>query len=196
MTALIVIIVILAIAVVTAWLVLRAGLVKKRNWVKESWSQINIELKRRHNLVPTLVSTSKEHIEHDGGTLDAVTKGREGAISAEGKDVGEISAAEIALSTALSSLFDLSENYPQLRADKSFEQVRETLVSTEDKIEYASKYYNINARDYNAALKKFPASLIAGLSGLKPAGYFKTAADELEAQQASGAGQAASEVAG
>src|SRR3984885_12459113 len=149
------------------------GLVRRRNRTQEAWSEIDVELKRRHDLIPNLVSTVKGYAAHEQETFEAVTRARANAVSAGAtSDPGQIAPAEDALSGALRSLFAVAENYPQLRAVESFLQLQETEVSTEDKIEYARRYYNTSARDYNIGLQTFPRSIIANLFNFKPAAFF------------------------
>ena len=151
------------------------GLVKKRNRTQEAWSEIDVELKRRHDLIPNLVSTVKGYAAHEQGTFEAVTQARADAVAAGATgDPDQIAPAENALSGALRSLFAVAENYPQLRAVESFLQLQETLTSTEDKIEYARRYYNTSARDYNIGLQTFPRNLIAGPFGFKAVAFFAT----------------------
>ncbi len=176
MVALIVIIVIVVLLLIGLWGGYN-GLVKKRNRTQEAWSQIDVELKRRHDLIPNLVSTVEGYAAHEKGTFEAVTEARAGAVSAGATgDPAKIGPAENALSGALRSLFAVAENYPQLRAVESFTQLQETLTATEDKLEFARRYYNTSARDYNVALQTFPRNLIAGPFGFKAVAFF--AADE------------------
>jgi LemA protein len=156
---LIVVVVILALALWAAF----NGLVKKRNRTQEAWSEIDVELKRRHDLIPNLVATVQGYASHEQGTFEAVTQARANAVAAGAtNDPAQVAPAENALSGALRSLFAVAENYPQLRAVESFTQLQETLTATEDKIEYARRYYNTSARDYNIALQTFPRNMIAG----------------------------------
>jgi LemA protein len=149
------------------------GLVKKRNRTQEAWSEIDVELKRRHDLIPNLVSTVQGYAAHEQGTFEAVTQARANAVTAGATgDPSQIAPAENALSGALRSLFAVAENYPQLRAVESFLQLQETLTATEDKVEYARRYYNTSARDYNIALQSFPRNLIAGPFGFKAVAFF------------------------
>ena len=176
MVVLIVVIVIVVILALGLWGAYN-GLVKKRNRTQEAWSEIDVELKRRHDLVPNLVSTVQGYAAHEQGTFEAVTQARANAVTAGATgDLDKIAPAENALSGALRSLFAVAENYPQLRAVESFLQLQETLTATEDKIEYARRYYNTSARDYNIALQSFPRNLIAGSLGFKAVAFF--AADE------------------
>ncbi len=174
MAALIVVIVIVVLLALALW----AGynnLVKRRNRTQEAWSEIDVELKRRHDLIPNLVSTVQGYAAHEKGTFEAVTQARANAVTAGATgDPDQIAPAENALSGALRSLFAVAENYPQLRAVESFKQLQETLTATEDKIEYARRYYNTSARDYNIALQSFPRNVIAGPFGFKAVAFFAT----------------------
>ena len=153
------------------------GLVRRRNRTQESWSQIDVELKRRHDLIPNLVETVKGYAAHERETFEAVTNARAAAVSAGATgDPASIAPAENALSASLRSLFAVVENYPQLRAVESFTQLQEQLIATEDKLEFARRYYNTSVRDYNIALQTFPRNLLAGTFGFHPVGYFE--ADE------------------
>src|SRR6202171_1936518 len=173
-------IVVAIVVLILLWLVFTYnGLVTARNRTQEAWSEIDVELKRRHDLIPNLVQTVQGYMGHERGSLEAVTNARAGAVSAGATgDPAKIGAAENVLSQTLRSLFAVAENYPQLRAVESFIQLQETLTATEDKIEYARRYYNTSARDYNIALQTFPRNLIAGPFGFKAVGFF--AADEQE----------------
>ncbi|MGA2307257.1 MAG: LemA family protein [Acidimicrobiales bacterium] len=172
MVVLIIIIVIVVLLAFGLWLGYNA-LVRKRNRTQEAWSEIDIELKRRHDLIPNLVSTVQGYAAHEQGTFEAVTQARANAVSVGATgDPAKIAPAENALSGALRSLFAVAENYPQLRAVESFLQLQETLTATEDKIEYARRYYNTSARDYNIALQTFPRNVIAGPFGFKAVAFF------------------------
>src|SRR5665811_1874699 len=174
MTAVIVIIVVVVVLALALWAAFN-GLVRKRNRTQEAWSEIDVELKRRHDLIPNLVSTVEGYASHEKGTFEAVTQARANAVTAGATgDPAKIAPAENVLSGALRSLFAVAENYPQLRAVESFVQLQETLTATEDKIEYARRYYNTSARDYNIALQTFPRNLIAGPLGFKAVAFFST----------------------
>lgn len=162
MAAVIVVVVVVLIFLLGLWAAYNT-LVKKRNRTQEAWSEIDVELKRRHDLIPNLVSTVEGYASHERDTFEAVTRARANAVSAGATgDPAKIAPAENVLSGALRSLFAVAENYPQLRAVESFVQLQETLTATEDKIEYARRYYNTSARDYNISLQSFPRNLIAG----------------------------------
>jgi LemA protein len=185
MAVLIVVIVIIVLLALGLWAGYN-GLVKRRNRTQEAWSEIDVELKRRHDLIPNLVSTVQGYAAHEKGTFEAVTQARASAVAAGATgDPGQIAPAENALSGALRSLFAVAENYPQLRAVESFVQLQETLTATEDKIEYARRYYNTSARDYNISLQSFPRNVIAGPFGFKAVAFFATDEDERAVPQVS-----------
>ncbi|HEY2332717.1 MAG TPA: LemA family protein [Acidimicrobiales bacterium] len=149
-------------------------LVKRRARTQEAWSQIDVELKRRHDLIPNLVETVKGYAAHEQGTFEAVTNARAAAVSAGATgDPAQVSAAENQLTGTLRTLFAVSENYPQLRAVESFTRLQEELTATEDKVEFARRYYNTSARDYNVATGTFPRNLFAGPLGFKRVGFFE-----------------------
>jgi len=155
------------------------GLVRRRNRTQEAWSEIDVELKRRHDLIPNLVSTVEGYASHERGTFEAVTQARAAAVAAgQTGDPTKVAAAENALSGTLRSLFAVAENYPQLRAVESFVQLQETLTATEDKIEYARRYYNTSARDYNTALQSFPRNLIAGMFHFTAVAFYEADATD------------------
>ena len=163
---------------VVLWLVLTYnGLVTARNRTQEAWSEIDVELKRRHDLIPNLVATVQGYVGHERGTLEAVTNARASAVAAGATgDPAKIGQAENMLSQSLRSLFAVSENYPDLKAITAFTNLQEQLTATEDKIEFSRRFYNGNVRDYNIKLQTLPTSLIAGALGFKPFGFFQ--ADE------------------
>jgi LemA protein len=162
------------------------GLVRRRNRTQESWSEIDVELKRRHDLIPNLVSTVEGYATHEKSTFEAVTQARAAAVAAgQTGDPTKVAAAENALSGTLRSLFAVAENYPQLRAVESFTQLQETLTATEDKIEYARRYYNTSARDYNTALQSFPRNLIAGTFHFTAVAFYEADATDRAVPQVS-----------
>jgi LemA protein len=166
------------VVLVVIWLVLTYnGLVTLRNRTQEAWSEIDVELKRRHDLIPNLVQTAQGYMGHERGTLEAVTNARAGAVAAGASgDPAKIGAAENMLTQSLRSLFAVSENYPDLKAIAAFTNLQEQLTATEDKIEFSRRFYNGNVRDYNIKLQTLPTSLIAGVIGFKAFGFFQ--ADE------------------
>src|SRR5229473_4904750 len=171
-------IVIAIVVLVLLWLVFTYnGLIAARNRTQEAWSEIDVELKRRHDLIPNLMNTVQGYMGHERGTLEAVTNARAGAVAAGATgDPAKIGAAENILSQSLRSLFAVSENYPDLKAISAFTNLQENLTATEDKLEFSRRFYNGNVRDYNIKLQVLPTSLIAGVLGFKPFGFFQ--ADE------------------
>jgi len=175
--------VLVAIVVIVAlWFVFTYNnLVQQRNRTQEAWSEIDVELKRRHDLIPNLVNTVQGYMGHERGTLEAVTNARAAAVAAGATgDPSKIGPAENMLSQSLRSLFAVSENYPDLKAIAAFTNLQETLTATEDKIEFSRRFYNGNVRDYNTALQTLPTSLVAGMLGFKPFAFFQADAADRE----------------
>jgi LemA protein len=178
------IVIIVAALVVVALVLAYNGLVQRRNRTQEAWAEIDVELKRRHDLIPNLVETVKGYAAHERQTFEAVTAARSAAMTASASgDPTRITAAENTLSQTLRSLFAVTENYPQLRAVESFTQLQEELTATEDKIEYARRYYNTSVRDYNIALQSFPRNLLAGTFGFRSVTLFEAPASDHEVPQ-------------
>jgi len=163
------------VVLVVAWLAFTYNrLVGGRNRTQEAWSGIDVELKRRHDLVPNLVETVRGYAAHERGTFDEVTNARASAVSAGGRgDAAAMGAAEGALTQALRQLFAVAESYPELKAVASFQQLQQQLAETEDKIEFSRRFYNGNVRDYNTSLQTLPTSLIGGPLGFKPFEFFE-----------------------
>jgi len=147
------------------------GLVRGRNETKNAWSQIDVQLKRRHDLIPNLVETAKGYMKHESATLEAVIRARQVAIDAG--SVGEHAKAENALSGTLRSLFAVAENYPQLRANENMLKLQEELASTENRIGFARQAYNDSVMHYNTSIEVFPAVLFAGMFGFRAAEHFE-----------------------
>ncbi|MBD3282288.1 MAG: LemA family protein [Candidatus Portnoybacteria bacterium] len=162
--ALVVLILIWAIASYNRFVVLK-------NRAQEAWSDIDVQLKRRHNLIPNLIETVKGYAKHERETLDSVTEARAKAVNAEG--VEEKKNAENALSNTLKSLFAVAENYPDLKANANFLELQRELSDTENKIQAARRFYNTNVRDLNVRVEKFPSRLIAGIFGFKKRDFFE-----------------------
>jgi LemA protein len=173
--AVLVVVAVVVVVVLLGLWVAYNGLVKRRNRTQEAWSQIDVELKRRHDLIPNLVETVKGYAAHERGTFESVTAARAAAVGAGATgDPAQIAPAEKALSQSLRTLFAVAENYPQLKAVDTFLQLQEQLTATEDKIEFARRYYNSSVRDYNTAMQTFPRSLVANaFSGFQVASYFE-----------------------
>lgn len=159
--------------VVLFWLVgLYNRLVRARNEVRNAWSQIDVQLKRRWDLIPNLVETVKGYMHHERETLEAVTKARQQAISVTG-DVAARAQAESILSQTLRSLFAVAENYPDLKANQNFLALQEELTSTENKIAFARQYYNDAVLRLNNLIQMFPSNIIASQFAFKPETYFE-----------------------
>lgn len=151
-------------------------LITLRQRVKEAWSDIDIQLKRRHDLIPNLIETVKGYAAHERGTFDDVTKARADAVAAGASgSPQQMAQAENVLSGALRSLFAVAEAYPQLQAVQEFKDLSENLTATEDKIAFARRFYNGNVRDYNTALQTFPTNILAGMFRFGPEQYFELA---------------------
>jgi LemA protein len=155
------------------------GLVGKRNQTKNAWAQIDVQLKRRHDLIPNLVETVKGYMEHERGTLEAVTNARNLAQSLSSTaSVGDIAKAEGALSGALSRLLAVVENYPNLKANQNFLALQEELTSTENKISFSRQYYNDSVLQYNNQTQMFPSNIVASMGGFKAGEFFEVQAPE------------------
>ena len=147
------------------------GLVQKRVRCQEAWSQIDVQLKRRYDLIPNLVNTVKGYAAHEKETLERVINARNQAISAQG--VQQQAEAENMLTGALRQLFALSESYPDLKANENFLQLQEELTSTENKIAFSRQHYNDSAAVYNIAREQFPHSIVAGMVNFQKRDYFE-----------------------
>lgn len=166
------------VVVVLLWIVgLYNRLVRARNEVRNAWSQIDVQLKRRWDLIPNLMETVKGYMRHERETLEAVTKARQQAIAVTG-DVAARAQAENILSQTLRSLFALAENYPELKANQNFLALQEELTSTENKIAFARQYYNDSVMRLNNLIQMFPSNIVAGQFGFKPETYFELEAAE------------------
>ncbi len=162
------------------------GLVRLRNRVKNAWAQIDVQLKRRHDLIPNLVETAKGYMTHERGTFEAVTKARNLAQKAVGTGVGAQSKAEAGLSGALSRLLLVVENYPDLKANQNFLALQEELTSTENKISFSRQFYNDSVLKYNNKTQMFPSNMMAGMMGFKASEFFEvTVAEERETPKVS-----------
>jgi len=151
-------------------------LVMLRQRVKEAFSDIDVQLKRRHDLIPNLVETVKGYAAHERGVFDEVTQARAGAIAAGAQGPQQRAAAEDMLTGALRSLFAVAEAYPQLQAVQEYKDLSENLRDTEDKIQFARRFYNGQVRDYNTALQTFPTVVLAGAMGFTSSEYFEVEA--------------------
>ena len=148
-------------------------LVGARNRVRNAWSQIDVQLKRRYDLIPNLVETVKGYAAHERETLERVIQARNAAIAVGGDDVKGQAQAENFLTGALRQIFALSESYPDLKANQNFMQLQEELTSTENRIAFARQHYNDTAAIYNTAREKFPNNIIAGTFKFQARDYFE-----------------------
>ncbi len=166
-----IIIIILVIFIVVTLIHMYNNLVGLRNRVKNSYAQIDVQLKRRNDLIPNLVETVKGYASHEKGVFEEVTKARANVMNAS--SVEEASAADNQLTGALKSLFAVAENYPELKANSNFQQLQSELSETEDKISYARQFYNDVVMKYNNACQQFPSSIMAKIFGFKEENFFE-----------------------
>jgi LemA protein len=179
MTVVEIVVVVVALAVLAAgWVTVRTfnRLVRLRNQTGASWAQIDVQLKRRHDLVPNLVETVGRYAEHERETLEAVAAARSAAV-ARGATTAERVTAENTLTRVLGNLFAVAEANPDLRANQGFLKLQSELTGTEDKIAYARQFYNSAVQTYNTAQETFPGNVIAGLGGHGPREYFEVEAE-------------------
>ncbi len=167
-----------AIIVVVAVMVIGIynALVRLRNQVDNAWSQIDVQLKRRHDLIPNLVETAKGYMEHERGTFEAITEARSRAMGAG--NVGDAAKAEGALTDALSKFMLVVENYPDLKANANFLSLQETLTSTENKISFARQGYNDQVLFYNNKIQMFPSNVVAGMFSFTKRDFFEIENEE------------------
>ncbi|HTS18973.1 MAG TPA: LemA family protein [Verrucomicrobiae bacterium] len=152
------------------------GLIRLRNQLENAWAQIDVQLKRRHDLIPNLVETVKGYAKHESGTLEKVIQARNMAVSA--KSVGERAEAENVLTGALKSLFAVAEAYPDLKANQNFLALQEELTSTENKISFSRQFYNDTVMTFNTRLEVFPTNFIAGMFHFTRHDFFEVKAPE------------------
>jgi len=151
------------------------SLVSARNRVKEAWSDIDVQLKRRYDLIPNLIETVKGYAAHESGVLENVIKARSAAMNAQ--SVGQHAEAENMLSGALKSLFALAEAYPTLRASENFAKLQDELSDTENKIQAARRFYNTNVLALNNKTEQFPTNVVAGMFSFSKAEFFELSSD-------------------
>ncbi|HEY2185571.1 MAG TPA: LemA family protein [Xanthobacteraceae bacterium] len=154
------------------------GLVALRQRVNQAFSDIDVQTKQRHDLVPNLVETVKGYASHERGTLEAVVQARNAAVTAQAGGVAAQAAAENALSGALRQLFALSEAYPDLKANQNFQQLQSELSDLENKIAAARRFFNSAVQEYNTGIQQFPAVLVAGSLGFTQKEFFDVGAEE------------------
>ncbi len=166
------IVVIVLIVVAAAWLAgMYNGLVRLRNQLENAWAQIDVQLKRRHDLIPNLVETVKGYAAHERTTLENVTKARNLAVNAQG--VADRAQAENMLTGALKSLFAVAEAYPDLKANQNFLALQEELTSTENKVAFSRQFYNDSAQAYNTRIEVFPTNIVAGMFHFERREFFE-----------------------
>jgi LemA protein len=169
---------IIVVVIIIAGVAMYNGLVRLNVRTDEAWSDINVQLKRRFDLIPNLVSTVKGYAKHEADVLETVAKERAGAVSG-GAGVKETAAADNALTGALRTVFAVAESNPDLKANQNFAQLQAELTDTEDKIQAARRFYNGSARDLNIKIKTFPTNIFAGMLGFKPRDFYEV--DESQA---------------
>ena len=146
------------------------SLIVLRNRIENAWSQIDVQLKRRYDLIPNLINTVKGYVKHEKTVLTDITKARTQLISGSMKDKAK---ASNQITEALKSLFAVAENYPQLKANENFKMLQEELSGTESKIAYSRQFYNDSVMSFNNKVQRFPASIIAGIFNFKEKEFFK-----------------------
>ena len=178
MTVAIIVIVAIVVIAVLYFISKRNAIIAARNRVDEAWSGIDVQLKRRHDLVPNLVETVKGYATHESEVFEKTTRARADAMSAQ--SVGDTARAEQQLSGALTDLRAVAENYPQLRATENFQQLSRQLSQLEDEIQAARRIYNSNVQSYNTSIQQFPGSIIANQGGFGPREFFEIDDSERE----------------
>lgn len=169
-------------ALVGVWLIITYNrLIALTNRTEEAWSDIDVQLKRRYDLIPNLVETVKGYVTHERETLQKVTEARTAAMGAQ--SVGEHAAAENMLTGALKSLFAVAESYPDLKANTNFLELQRELSDTENKIQAARRFYNSVVQELQNALEQFPSNVVAGSFGFKTRDFFQLAENEQAAKE-------------
>src|ERR1700680_1182307 len=178
-------IVIGVIVVVLIWIAfIYNGLVALKQRVSQSFADIDVQLRQRHDLIPNLVETVKGYAAHERGTLDAVIKARQQAVAAQSQGPAAQAQAENVLSGALRQLFALSEAYPNLKANENFQQLQAELTDIENKLAAARRFFNNAVQEYNTGIQQFPAALFAGIFGLAPREFFDVGEERKALDQA------------
>jgi LemA protein len=175
-TATLIVLAVVIIVVLVVSVLIYNRLARRRDQVDNAWSQIDVQLKRRSDLIPNLAETVTGYAGHERGTLEAVTEARTRAINARGP--ADQATAESALTGALKSLFAVAESYPDLRASQSFLELQQELSATEDRSAYARQYYNDSVLTYNNAVTTVPQSLFAAIFNFRPRAYFQAGGEE------------------
>jgi LemA protein len=179
MSQTVLLIVVGAVVALAAWIVaMYNGLIRGRNRVDEAWSDIDVQLKRRYDLIPNLVETVKGYATHEQEAFEKVIDARARAMGVEGGPSNAKAEAENMLSGTLKSIFALAEAYPDLKANQNFLELQRELTDTEDKIQAARRFYNGNVRDFNTSIQVFPTNVINGILKFKAYDFFQAAEDE------------------
>src|SRR2546421_4349800 len=169
----------LVVVLLIAWALMTYNkLVRQRNQVDAAWAQIDVQLKRRYDLIPNLVETVKGYAAHERGTLDAVVQARNSAVSVAGQGPAARAQAENALTQTLGRLFALAEAYPNLKANENFLGLQGELATTEDKIAYARQFFNSAVQTYNTSVQSIPSNIVAGVGGFRTRDLFQAVGDE------------------
>ena len=164
---------ILIIVVIGLFIATYNALITLRTRADEAWSDIDVQLKRRHDLIPNLVETVKGYAKHESEVFQKVTKARTQAISSASSSPAVQAQNENMLNQALKSVFAISENYPELKADQNFLKLQEELAATEDKIQASRRFYNANVRDLNTKIEVFPSNIVANMFGFQKKEFFE-----------------------
>jgi len=159
--------------VIIVFVVMYNGLVQAKNSVKNAWSQIDVQLKRRHDLIPNLVETVKGYMKHERETLESVTKARQQAVDLSNASVADRAKIENFLSQTLKSLFAVSENYPDLKANQNFLGLQEEITTTENRVSFSRQAYNDEVLHLNNKTEMFPTNIIAGMFSFEQAEFFE-----------------------
>jgi LemA protein len=166
------------VALVVWIIVIYNGLVAMRQRVNQSFADIDVQMKQRHDLIPNLVETVKGYASHERGTLEAVVQARNAAITAQSGGIAAQAAAENALSGTLRQLFALSEAYPNLKANENFQQLQMELTDIENKLAAARRFFNNAVQEYNTGIQQFPAALFAAALGFTPKEFFDVGVED------------------
>lgn len=176
MTAFLIVISVIVVIIILYFITTYNTLVKLKNRVKEAWSDIEVQMKRRYDLIPNLVETVKGYVSHEAGTLEKVIQARNMAMqtnSGGANNMAKIAQSENMLSGALKSLFALQESYPDLKANANFLKLQDELTDTEDKMQASRRFYNANVMTMNTKIEMFPSNVIAGIFNFEQAEFFK-----------------------
>ncbi|WP_294557592.1 LemA family protein [uncultured Mailhella sp.] len=173
-----VVVAVIALALVLALILLHNAMVRGRNLAEEAWSGINVQLRRRHDLVPLLISAVQGYARHEKDVLDAVAGAREQGMKVSGGSAHDVGEAEKGLSLALGRLMAVAEAYPELKASENFLHLQRTLAELENDIQMARRYYNGTVREQNNRIMQFPGNLVAGRFGFEPMEYFELSSEK------------------